>query len=93
MKNIANSKLEPFIFLYITERCQLRCKHCYMGDRLLKPKEMSLEEIRKILKYFKSLGHYKLYLLGGEPLLHPQIKEIIIEDISRLVYALNSQFD
>ena len=22
------------IFLYVTERCQLRCGHCYMGDRL-----------------------------------------------------------
>ena len=71
-------QLEPFIFLYITEKCQLRCKHCYMGNRLYKPQEMNFRKIIKILKYFKTLGHYKLYLLGGEPLLHPNIEKIIL---------------
>ncbi|WP_406229529.1 hypothetical protein [Nocardia sp. NBC_01009] len=22
------------VYLYITEACQLRCEHCYMGERL-----------------------------------------------------------
>jgi radical SAM superfamily enzyme YgiQ (UPF0313 family) len=22
------------VYLYITEACQLRCRHCYMGERL-----------------------------------------------------------
>ncbi|TSC95358.1 MAG: radical SAM domain-containing protein [Parcubacteria group bacterium Athens1014_10] len=96
MKDIIANKLEPFIFLYITERCQLRCRHCYMGDRLSNPKEMSLEKIIKILNYFKVIGHYKLYLLGGEPLLHPQIKEIITiaNKIGyEVVVTSNGQFD
>jgi Fe-coproporphyrin III synthase len=96
MKDKRNFKLEPFIFLYITEKCQLRCKHCYMGDRLYHPQEMDFNEIVKILKYFKVLGHYKLYLLGGEPSLHPKIKEIVLsanEIGYEVVLTSNGQFD
>lgn len=96
MKTKFDFKLEPFIFLYITERCQLRCRHCYMGDRLYHPKEMSYEQIEEILKYFKTLGHYKLYLLGGEPLLHSKIKEIVILANKmgyEVVLTSNGQFD
>jgi len=67
-----------------------------MGKRLYRPKEMSLNEIIKILKYFKVLGHYKLYLLGGEPLLHPQVKQIVFwaNKIGyETVLTSNGQFD
>ncbi len=96
MSDKQNFKLEPFIFLYITEKCQLRCRHCYMGDRLYRPQEMDFDEIVKILKYFKTLGHYKLYLLGGEPLLHPRIEEIVLfaNKIGYdVVLTSNGQFD
>lgn len=96
MKHSRNFQLEPFIFLYITERCQLRCRHCYMGDRLQSPREMSLDEITELLKYFKTIGHYKLYLLGGEPLLHPEVEKIILlaNDLGfEVVVTSNGQSD
>lgn len=69
---------EPFIFLYITEYCQLRCKHCYMGDRLESKKMLSVDDIYSFLKYMKGMhGHYKVYILGGEPTTHPNFIDII----------------
>lgn len=76
--NYTAHKLEPFIFLYITEKCQLRCKHCYMGDRLQQERYMSVELVTEILRAMRILyGHYKVYILGGEPTLHPQLNAIL----------------
>lgn len=65
------------IFLYITEKCQLRCKHCYMGDRLNRQMEMDINQIRKYLSYFFRIGAKHLTLLGGEPTIHNNFEEII----------------
>lgn len=65
------------IFLYITERCQLRCGHCYMGDRLERGLRLSLERARYILRLTRNLGARYVTLLGGEPTLHKQLTEIV----------------
>jgi radical SAM protein with 4Fe4S-binding SPASM domain len=71
-------QFEPFLFLYITEQCQLRCKHCYMGSRLERESVMSLDMIDDVLRLLQTLyGQYKVYLLGGEPTLHPQFEDVI----------------
>ena len=36
-----------YVFLYITERCQLKCRHCYMGGRLDEKKEMDQDRDRR----------------------------------------------
>ncbi|MDL1957624.1 MAG: radical SAM protein [Candidatus Desulfofervidus auxilii] len=66
-----------FLFLYVTERCNLRCKHCYIGDRLSKPNEFTLNKAIEALDYFRRLGSNLLFILGGEPLLYPWLDEII----------------
>lgn len=70
--------LEPFLFLYITEQCQLRCSHCYMGDRLQSGSRMTAEQVDAILSYLRvTAGQYKVYLLGGEPTTHPDLDRIL----------------
>lgn len=64
------------VYLYITEKCQLRCGHCYMGDRLERAKFMSLSEVKHTLQTWRKLGGSKLSILGGEPTLHPDFIEI-----------------
>ncbi len=59
------------VYLYITEACQLRCKHCYMGERLERAYKMPLEQIICTLATWRRLGGSKLTILGGEPTLHP----------------------
>lgn len=59
------------VYLYITEACQLRCEHCYMGERLERALKMPLGRIVETLATWRRLGGSKLTILGGEPTLHP----------------------
>jgi len=59
------------VYLYITEACQLRCEHCYMGNRLERAHKMPLDDIVATLTTWRRLGGSKLTILGGEPTLHP----------------------
>jgi hypothetical protein len=34
------------VYLYITEACQLRCEHCYIGERLDRALKMTLPQIQ-----------------------------------------------
>jgi MoaA/NifB/PqqE/SkfB family radical SAM enzyme len=65
------------IYLYITERCQLRCGHCYMGDRLERGMVMPLEKATQIINYFRRLGGEYITFLGGEPTLHPDLPTMV----------------
>jgi radical SAM protein with 4Fe4S-binding SPASM domain len=57
-----------YLELQITDRCNLRCRHCYIGET--DPKELSIEQITKILKEFEQMQGLRLMITGGEPLLH-----------------------
>lgn len=72
---------ERFVFLYPTTECSLRCKTCYVGNtRLNAANTMTVEQAIEIMDYFKVTGgHDKLYLLGGEPTMHPQLPHIVRE--------------
>ena len=71
------------IYFYLTEGCNLRCRHCwiapkYQGGRSSYP-SLSWELFRLIIKQAKPLGLSGVKLTGGEPLLHPQIHKILEE--------------
>ncbi|ABD11907.1 putative Fe-S oxidoreductase [Frankia casuarinae] len=65
------------VYLYITEACQLRCEHCYMGERLERALKMPLPQITETLRTWRRMGGSKLTILGGEPTLHPNYIEAI----------------
>src|SRR6266550_2400879 len=73
------------VYLYITERCQLRCEHCYLGERLDRARKMPLDEIIRTLTTWRQLGGSKLTVLGGEPTLHPDFTQVI-RDANTLGY-------
>lgn len=64
------------VYLYITEKCQLKCGHCYMGDRLNRALFMPLNKVKHTLVLWRKMGGSKLSILGGEPTLHPDFMEI-----------------
>lgn len=70
---------ERYIYFYATNRCQLRCRHCYVGnERLNDGDNFDLEKLGYYLDYFRAMGgHDRLYILGGEPTLHPQLPEFV----------------
>ncbi len=64
------------VYLYITEKCQLRCGHCYMGERLERGNVMPTPQVKETLDLWRKMGGSKLSILGGEPTLHPDFIEI-----------------
>lgn len=63
-----------YLEFLITDRCNLCCRHCYLGEGLCQ--DLSLESIMKVLKEFEEIQGLRLLLSGGEPLLHPNFWEI-----------------
>jgi radical SAM protein with 4Fe4S-binding SPASM domain len=65
------------VYLYITDKCQLRCGHCYMGERLDMAAVMPKPDVLRNLDLWRRMGGSKLSILGGEPTLHPDFLEIV----------------
>ncbi len=68
--------------LEITARCNNNCRHCYINlpsqDRLAKKKELSFNEIKKIVDEAASLGAIWCLITGGEPLLREDFFDIYL---------------
>lgn len=63
-----------YLELQITKRCNLRCKHCYIGPP--GPVDLSLEDIGLALEEFEKMQGLRVLITGGEPLLHRQFADI-----------------
>lgn len=80
IKSALIHKLHPLetFFIEIDSICNLSCKHCYI-PQIHKNKYLDIKEIQKVLdliyREFDSLPG--IAITGGEPLLHPQFKEIV----------------
>jgi SynChlorMet cassette radical SAM/SPASM protein ScmF len=69
------------IYFYLTEGCNLRCRHCWIAPKYQSEGNsypaLDLDLFKSIIEQAKSLGLTGVKLTGGEPLLHPEIKEIL----------------
>ena len=69
------------IYFYLTEGCNLRCRHCWIAPKFQDKGHsypvLSLDLLKSIVDQAKPLGLSSLKLTGGEPLLHPEISEIL----------------
>ncbi len=63
-----------YLELQITDRCNLRCRHCYLGDT--PNNELPITLIQKILAEFEALQGLRVLITGGEPLLHTDFDQI-----------------
>ena len=73
------SLTDSLIFVYVTTHCNLRCRHCYLGHLLDKPKHMDIDQLRNVLRYGRVIGFWQVEFLGGEPLMYPQLSAAIQE--------------
>ncbi|MDH7480024.1 MAG: radical SAM protein, partial [Syntrophomonadaceae bacterium] len=67
----------PLVVWNTTNRCNLRCQHCYINaeDRSYR-NELSTEEARVFIKNLGEMGVPVLLFSGGEPLLRPDLMEL-----------------
>ncbi len=86
---IAGSAIKTFDFFiqwHLTERCNLRCRHCYQGRRT--PQEMTVDEVRheidRATEMFRAWEREhgirvapSVHFTGGEPLLYRGLWEVI----------------
>jgi radical SAM protein with 4Fe4S-binding SPASM domain len=66
--------------LELTGQCNLRCDYCFASKKntkCFKKKELSFKEWLSVIEQIKGIGIKEVDLIGGEPLMHPQIWEII----------------
>lgn len=101
-----NAIFESFINvaqIEITGKCNLNCKHCRgNGNKNLK-KDMPFDKIKEIINFAKNNsvdGYIEIVLSGGEPLLHPQLENIlkfckqenVLIEITTNGYLINQKF-
>jgi radical SAM protein with 4Fe4S-binding SPASM domain len=70
-----------YLELQLTHRCNLRCRHCYLGPP--RPAELPLAAAVAIAEEFAANGGLRLLISGGEPLLYPALAEFL-QEIGRL---------
>lgn len=78
--------------LHVTERCNLRCPHCYAGcPSVATPGDLPLAILRRLLREAVELGSRETILSGGEPLLHPELKRILphVASVSNVTLLTN----
>jgi len=83
MDNEKNIHAYPLnqIYFYLTEGCNLCCRHCWIapkfqnGERVYQ--NLSVDLFKSVIQQAKELGLAGIKLTGGEPLLHPEIKQIL----------------
>jgi cyclic pyranopterin phosphate synthase len=70
----------------VMDRCNFRCPYCMPEDKyhkdfqfLRSDERLSFAEIVRVANIFAGLGVHKLRITGGEPLLRPDLPELIAE--------------
>ncbi|MBS5825056.1 MAG: radical SAM protein [Clostridium argentinense] len=61
----------------VTGKCNFNCKHCYNSDSR-KNLDIPLSKIFEIIDDAYEMGVHKICLTGGEPLIRPQIREVLM---------------
>jgi 12,18-didecarboxysiroheme deacetylase len=68
---------KPVVVWNVTQRCNLRCVHCYArATAEASPEELSTEEGKLLLDDLAGFGVPVLLFSGGEPLVRPDLMEL-----------------
>ena len=88
-----------YLRISLTDRCNLRCVYCMPKEGLqwqARTDQLSAEEIFRVVETAAQGGVTRVRLTGGEPLVHPQVVEIVrriasipeIEEVSLTTNAM-----
>lgn len=74
---IKNENNEKNIYIYLTNKCNQCCRHCYMYAGEIIIEELSPEEWIKVLQEFKDNGGHGVTFTGGEPMVYRGFDKVI----------------
>jgi len=88
-----------YLRISLTDRCNLRCVYCMPKEGMQwqpRADQLSAEEIARVVETAAQGGVKRVRLTGGEPLVHPQVVEIVrriasiphIEEVSLTTNAM-----
>ena len=66
-----------------TNQCNLKCVHCYQDAEEATERELSTDEAKKMIDEIARAGFKIMIFSGGEPLLRPDIYELVAHAASR----------
>ncbi len=66
------------VFLYVTQRCNIRCVTCYALDQLERGTDLEFDDLLRMLGALHAEGAWRLSLLGGEPTVYPALRDLLV---------------
>ncbi len=73
-KVVRRKRLES-VFLFVTSRCNSRCRTCFYSEELNKGEDLSFDQIRQLSETAPAFD--KLWISGGEPFMRDDLTELI----------------
>jgi len=68
----------PKLTLYISNRCNLKCVHCYAAAGEVLPSELTTPELLDLIDQYSQIARMgEVTISGGEPTLHPDLGVIL----------------
>jgi MoaA/NifB/PqqE/SkfB family radical SAM enzyme len=74
-KALLSTKHPVLVHIIPMRRCNLDCGYCNEYDQVSKP--VPIEEMKRRLDYLAAMGTSIITISGGEPLLHPELEQVI----------------
>jgi MoaA/NifB/PqqE/SkfB family radical SAM enzyme len=74
-KALLSTQHPVLVHIIPMRRCNLDCGYCNEYDQVSKP--VPLEEMKRRLDYLAAMGTSIITISGGEPLMHPELEEVI----------------
>jgi len=69
---------KPVVVFNCTRRCNLKCVHCYSdSENIDYTDELTTDEARRVIDDLSDFGAPVLLFSGGEPLMRPDVEELI----------------
>ncbi len=90
LKKVRSNPPLRVVFLELTKKCNLRCKHCYVPDcdniiSVGTENQINFSNILNLVHQVDELGVMEIQLTGGEPFVLPYILDVIRKIQSRLI--------